>query len=287
MAGIRGINPRSGTPKSGTSWNPIKGVSKKASKSSTVKGLAEKAPDSQYLKDRATRAALDPQGEALKLALQVGAVDYMGNKMSAPGGAPGGAPGANRNQAPWWQSFLGPNGAMPSWLSLMLGGTSAFMNAKDATRYRGIEDEQIDYAKAQQARQQAMQDKIMGNLNPALNVPNLGGLFEDTSNPFYKPSPAAQSPTVPMGGGPGGGIPGVGGDPWDDPTIRAELDAMKPGESKNYGTWGAGKGSGPNGQTFAEAGAEQRAKGAFPQTPGMRLQSQRGGIRGMSARARM
>lgn len=133
---------------------------------------------------------------------------------------------------------------------LAMGGLNAFMNAKDATRYRGIEDEQIDYAKGQRTRQQEMEDKILGNINPALNVPDLGNIFEDTSNPFYKPSAAPQKVGL---GSTGGGIPGItgntniggsyGDEPWNDPSIRAQLDALKPGESKQYGNWGAAKGT--------------------------------------------
>ena len=117
-------------------------------------------------------------------------------------------------------------GGGPSLLGLGLGAVNAYSNAKDATRYRGIEDDQINYAKAQQARQQEIQDKILGNLNPKLNVPNLGGLFEDTSNPFYKPSPGAQTPSVPLGGGPGtgGGIPGISGLPPETPPTGGGLE---------------------------------------------------------------
>ena len=181
------------------------------------------------------------------------AIKGVGNQLLNPyAGGAAGLPG---------MAAAGMYGSGANPLGLLMGAGSTFMNAQDATRYRGIEDEQIDYAKAQQARQQAMQDKIMGNLNPALNVPNLGGLFEDTSNPFYKPSPAAQSPVTPMGGGPGagGGIPGIGGGPgiMGDPTIQGPQLPPLPQEE-------------------------------FPQTPGMRLQSLKNrGPKGISARLRM
>jgi hypothetical protein len=158
-------------------------------------------------------------------------------------------------------------------LSMLLGGIDAASNARDATRYRGIEDDQINYAKAQQARQQAMQDKILGNLNPALNVPNLGGLFEDTSNPFYKPSPGAQNVTAPPGGGgmTGGGIPGVGG------ATDLTLDPTGPGVPM-----------GPQSPPGLDGYEMPLTRGGIVNTPGARLQALRGsGPKGISVRARM
>lgn len=144
------------------------------------------------------------------------AIKGVGNQVLNPyGGGMAGLPGVGMAGA------LGAGG-----LGLALGGVNAFMNAKDDTRYRGIEDDQINYAKAQQQRQQEIQDKILGNLNPKLNVPNLGGLFEDTSNPFYKPSPGAQA--VPGASAPpqtgGGGIPGISGLPPELPPTGGGLE---------------------------------------------------------------
>jgi len=124
-----------------------------------------------------------------------------GGVIKGVGGAALGAGKAIGNAAlsPYGQMAMYGGGINP--LGMVLGGIDAVSNARDATRYRGIEDEQIAYAKAQQARKQQFEDQVMGNLNKPLNVPNLTNVFEDTSNPFYKPftsSPAIQGVSTAM-----------------------------------------------------------------------------------------
>jgi hypothetical protein len=137
------------------------------------------------------------------------AIKGVGNQLFNPYG--GGIPGVT--------SQMGGTNPL---LNLALGAVDTVSNARDATRYRGIEDEQIAYAKAQQARKQMFEDQVMGNLNKPLNMPDYTSTYEDTSNPFYKPRVSSLT-AAPGVGSTGGGVPGVGG------ATNLTLDPTGPG----------------------------------------------------------
>lgn len=112
-----------------------------------------------------------------------------------------------------------------NWPGMLMGGVDTFMNAKDATRNRGLEDEQINWARDSQARQRALEDQILGSLNKPLNVPDLNNVFADPSNPFYNPMSAPQAPpqvATDMGGG--GMVPSGPSFPPSGPTLPPPQD---------------------------------------------------------------
>lgn len=194
------------------------------------------------------------------------AIKGVGNQILNPyGGGVAGLPG---------MATAGMYGSGANPLGLLMGAGNTFMNAQDATRQRDIENQQIDYAKSQQARQQEMQDKILGNINPALKIPDLSSLYADTSNPFYKPPTAAQNLIAAPGGGgvTGGGIPGVGG------ATNLTLDPTGPGTP----TGGTPAGNGLSGYEMP------LTRGGIINSPGVQLQALRNNApKGISARARM
>lgn len=119
---------------------------------------------------------------------------------------------------------------------MVMGGINAFSNAKDATRYRDYEDEMMDYARSQQGRRMGIEDQILGNLNPDLNVPDLGNLFADPSNPFYQQNQRTPMASIgaSMGASPpiasvGGGMPQIQPQIQPDPEPFPRTPPPQPG----------------------------------------------------------
>jgi len=106
--------------------------------------------------------------------------------------------------------------------ALALGGVEAFMNAQDATRQRGLQDEQIEAARAAQARRQQLEDEILAGLGNRQSF-DFSDTFADPSNPFFQPSvntgvsalPPSVQTSIPSGDP---GVFGPGGQPSFGPS---------------------------------------------------------------------
>ena len=130
----------------------------------------------------------------------LGAIKGVGGAIGSAGRAAGGGGGGGEGRG--FGGFLKDN------LPTILGGVGAFMNSRDATRRRGFEDEERDFARESMERRRQQEDKIFSQFGQPPQQFDFGSTFADPSNPFAQR--AIQS---------GGGInmpanvliPGVGG----------------------------------------------------------------------------